>query len=264
MSQNNANRRTHQRVHRDSKHIGSVEAALWRPTTTVEAARAIEAARRYELTHKKKGRRNGPLGGIGLEVYRALWSVVDYSTGRLEPSLEWLMQKTGRCRDAVVTALKRLKRCGFVTWVRRFAYTKGLVRYTHFLEDQAAAAKAEKLGLPKPGRSVPPIAQVTNAYSLAVPADAEAMLPGQTPRTDARASTPADYRLALAQQRERERVAEWAASRPYRADRYTGAPPLSRALKTLNVLLANSESATPEETRPRYLLRDAPYGAGAS
>lgn len=246
MNQSSTARRTFQQVHRDSKPIGSVEAELWRPSDSDQAGRALEAARLYEISHKRKGRRNGPLGGVGLEVLRALWSVVDYSTGRLEPSLEWIMEKTGRCRDAVVTALKRLAFCGFVRWMRRFEYT--------------GAA-----GVRGPG-----VKQVSNAYALDLPADAAALVEGDGPaRIEARGASPADYRMTIAQLEHRQRVAAAAAVRPYRADHYRDTavylaktPLRTKELESLDFLLAESESVTPFESRPQNLLSDAPSGAG--
>lgn len=231
MNQTNASRRTFQQVHRDSKRLGSVEAALWQPTDMGVRDRALEGARLYELAHKRKGRRNGPIGHVGLEVLRALWNVVDFSTGRLEPSLLWLMDVTGRCRDAVVTALKRLNRCGFVRWVRRFEYT------------------GER------GYRTPGVKQVSNAYALDVPGDAAALVPAQSVRQEARSATPADYRLALAQAARRLGVALSAATLPYRADHYRDPTklPLPKALKRLNEMLAESESVAPDQTRSRYI-----------
>jgi hypothetical protein len=224
----NASRRTFQQVHRDSKPIGSVEAGLWKPTDMGARDRALEAARLYELAHKRKGRRNGPLGHVGLEVLRALWNVVDFSTGRLEPSLQWLMEVTGRCRDAVVTGLKRLARCGFVHWSRRFEYT------------------GER------GFRTPQVKQVPNAYALTVPEDAAALVPARVERAEARSATPADYRLTLAH---RLKVAMSAATRPYRADHYRDPSkmPLSKSLKRLGEMLAESESVMPDQTRRRYI-----------
>lgn len=231
MSQNNASRQTFQQVHRDSKAIGTIEAALWQPTDMAVRDRALEGARLYELAHKRKGRRNGPIGHVGLEVLRALWNVVDFSTGRLEPSLQWLMEVTGRCRDAVVTALKRLARCGFVRWIRRFEYT------------------GER------GYRTPGVKQVSNAYALDVPGDAAALVPAQRARQEARSATPADYRLALAQAAQRLGIAFSASTRPYRADHYRHPEklPLSKSLKRLGEMLAESESVAPDQTRRRYI-----------
>jgi hypothetical protein len=245
MNPNNASRRTFQEVHRDSKPIGSVEAELWKPTDMGVAQDALEAARLYEKAHKQKGRRNGPLGSVGLEVLHALWSVVDYATGRLEPSIEWLMAVTRRCRDAIVTALKRLAFCGFVKWVRRFAYTG------------------------QTGVRGPQVRQVTNAYALSTPADAAALTAAAEagpPRLEARGCSLDDLRLAIARGVLFSATAVAAATRNYRQYHYRDADDVrgfSKALKSLILREAERESVTPFESRSKDSLRDAPKGAGA-
>lgn len=242
MNQTNAARRTFQEVHRDSKLIGSVEAELWKPTNMKAAQDALEAARLFELAHKQKGRRNGPIGHVGLEILNALWSVVDYSTGRLEPSLEWLMTVTRRSRDAVVTALKRLAFCGFVKWARRFTYT-----------GQAGARG-------------PQVRQVTNAYALSTPDHAAALASVERPgRIEARGSSLDDLRLAIARGTLFSSQATAAATRNYRQYHYRNPDDsrgFTKALKTLLLREEERESVTPDESRSRSLLRDAPPGAG--
>jgi hypothetical protein len=41
--------------------------------------------------------------------------------GRLDPSVETLAHRTGKCASAVELGLKRLRALGFLTWVRRIA-----------------------------------------------------------------------------------------------------------------------------------------------
>jgi hypothetical protein len=242
MSQITAPRRTFQEVHRDSKPIGTVEAELWKPTDMKAAQDALEAARLYELAHKKKGRRNGPIGHVGLEILHALWSVVDYSTGRLEPSLDWLMTVTRRSRDAVVTALKRLAFCGFVKWARRFTYT-----------GQA-------------GVRGPQVRQVTNAYALSTPTHAAALAAVERPgRIEARGSSLDDLRLAIARGTLFSSQASAAAARNYRQYHYRDPDDFrgfSKALKTLLLREEERESVTPDESRSRIYLEAAPNGAG--
>lgn len=143
-----AARRTLQKVRRDSKPVGSIEGDLWRPTDKRSMRLALRAAERYDRAHKIKGRRNGPLGHVGLEVYRALWSRIRFTDGCLCPSLEWIMQATRRSKAAVVGALKRLKALGFVAWRRRLEYTGGR------------------------GVRGPQVQQATNAYALGSPQEA--------------------------------------------------------------------------------------------
>jgi hypothetical protein len=149
-----ADRRTFQAVRRDSKPVGRCEADIWKPTDKRQARQALKAAERFEVKHKPKGRRNGPLGHVGLEVYRVLWSRIRYADGCLCPSIEWIMKACARSRGAVVAALQRLKAAGFLKWVRRFEYTGG----------------------PRGVRG-PQVRQATNAYALGLPGAALALLP---------------------------------------------------------------------------------------
>lgn len=141
----NVARRTFQKVRRDSKPVGSIEGDLWRPTDKRAMRLALRAAERYDRANKIKGRRNGPLGHVGLEVYRALWSRIRFSDGCLCPSLDWIMKATRRSKAAVVGALKRLRALGFVAWRRRLEYTGGR------------------------GVRGPQVHQATNAYALGSP-----------------------------------------------------------------------------------------------
>jgi len=70
---------------------------------------------------------------------------VNYRTGRLEPSIDYLMRKLKRSRDAVMRALARLRQHGFADWLRRF----------------------ERVERDGPG---PRMRQVSNAYRIALPA----------------------------------------------------------------------------------------------
>lgn len=158
----NQGRRTFQKVRRNSLPVGQCERDLWRPTDSRQMRQALKGAERYDRAHKPKGKRNGPLGHVGLEVYRALWSAVRFADGCLCPSLEWIMRACRRSRGAVVAALKRLKAKGFLRWQRRLDYTGG-----------------------PPGVRGPQVKQATNAYALGLPGGAVALL-------DAPAPPPAD------------------------------------------------------------------------
>jgi DNA-binding transcriptional MocR family regulator len=112
----------------------------------------MTAAERYDRAGKLKGARNGPLGAIGLEVLRELLRLIDYRTGRLEPSIETLMTRLKRSKDAVVRALKALRACGFVDWLRRYVPAN-------------AGAKG------------PQLHQTSNAYRLSLPPEAAELVP---------------------------------------------------------------------------------------
>lgn len=148
-------RRTFQPVRHSSAPVGTREAEIWRPMTKLQMGQALKAAARFDVLHKAKGERNGPLGHVGLEVYRALWSRVRFSDGRLDPSIMWLMKACGRSRSAIVSALRRLRSCGFLKWIRRLTYTGG-----------------------PPGERGPQVQQATNAYALDLPADAGRLIAG--------------------------------------------------------------------------------------
>ena len=146
-------RRTLQPVRRNSRLAGE-EGRFWRRYSNREMGPALKAAERYDLVHKKKGERNGPLGHIGLQVFRALWGRVRFQDGRLDPSIDWLMRRCRRSKDAIVRALAALRDHGFVSWLRRFVLADG---------DQI-------------GRRGPQVKQTSNAYALAVPDKAAALV----------------------------------------------------------------------------------------
>lgn len=111
--------RTFQPVRRNSYHRGDRENRVWRPFDKKRKGAIMRAAEAFDRKHKQPGKRNGPLGHIGIEVMRRMLQIVDHRSGRLEPSIDYLMRSTGRCRDAIVQALKRLKAHGFIDWIRR-------------------------------------------------------------------------------------------------------------------------------------------------
>jgi len=140
------------RVRRDSFLKGSCEARFWRPVSKRQMGPAMVAAEGYDRQHKQPGKRNGPLGHVGLEVLRALYRIVCHRSGRLEPSIDYLVGKLRRSRDAIVRALKALKDHGFLDWIRR---TEPIF-------------EAEGAG--------PRIRQVSNAYRLCIPAFARVIV----------------------------------------------------------------------------------------
>ena len=140
------------RVRRDSFLKGSCEARFWRPVSKRQMGPAMVAAEGYDRQHKQPGKRNGPLGHVGLEVLRALYRIVCHRSGRLEPSIDYLMGKLRRSRDAIVRALKALKDHGFLDWIRR----------TEPIFEAVGAG--------------PRIRQVSNAYRLCIPAFARVIV----------------------------------------------------------------------------------------
>lgn len=143
-------RRTSEPVRRHSRAAGR-EGVFWRSISRQEARQIVLAARRYELAGRQFGQRNGPLGGVALEVLDFLANLVDYRSGRLDPSLEFLMRRLKRSKDAIVTALKALREHGFLDWLRRYVPTGNK------------------------GRG-PQVQQTSNAYRLFLPPAAKRLL----------------------------------------------------------------------------------------
>jgi Helix-turn-helix domain len=83
-------------------------------------ASLIFLAERLERRTKGKGRKNGALGAIGLDVLRALlFRFADKRTGLCFPSYLTLQALTGRCRAAIAAALTRLEHAGLIKITRR-------------------------------------------------------------------------------------------------------------------------------------------------
>ena len=130
-------------VRRHSHFKGRSEGRIWRPTNRQETQKILMAAKRYELAERQKGARSGPLGSVAIEVLELFVNLVDFRTGRLEPSLDTIMGKVRRSRDAVVRALKALRAHGFLDWLRRYE--------------------------PTGNESGPQVQQASNAYRLSLP-----------------------------------------------------------------------------------------------
>jgi hypothetical protein len=138
-------------VRRQSRAAGRCEGVFWRRTDRQEVRRIVMAARRYELATRQPGARSGALGSIALEIIELFANLVDFRTGRLEPSLDTLMRMLKRSRDAISRALKALRAHGFLDWLRRYVPTGN------------------------EGRG-PQVQQTSNAYRLSLPARALRLL----------------------------------------------------------------------------------------
>lgn len=150
-------RRTGQPVWRNSYYEG-IEERIWRPFADgtvrggkrlagalVAAARRIERQTRSERKKATPGTKRGVLGQTGIDVLEALLEIVDFATGRLEPAIATIAERTGYCYSAVHAALCRLREHGFLHWVRR----------------------SKPVENPQPGGQQ--VEQITNAYLLLVP-----------------------------------------------------------------------------------------------
>ncbi len=88
---------------------------------------------------------------MAIELLELFANLVNFRTGRLDPSIETLMRYLRRSRDAIVRALKALRQHGFLDWLRRYIPTGNQ------------------------GRG-PQVQQTSNAYRLSLPARALRLL----------------------------------------------------------------------------------------
>lgn len=152
-------RRTGQPVRRNSYIAGRERGVFWRGIEREDLRKILQAAKRYELANRSAGQRSGPLGSVALEVLELFCNMVNRKTGQLDPSIDTLMQKLKRSRDAIARALKALRAHGFLDWLRRYVPTGNEGRgpqvqqtsnaYRLFLP-AAAARLLGRLGLPVP------------------------------------------------------------------------------------------------------------------
>lgn len=213
-------------VRKHSRAAGRCEGVFWRRTDRQEVRKIVLAARRYELAGKQPGSRNGPLGGVAIELIELLANLVNFRTGRLDPSIDFLMLKLRRSRDAIVRAQKALRAHGFLDWLRRYVPTGN------------------------EGRG-PQVQQTSNAYRLSLPARAKQFLGrfGMTP-------PPPDDHV----QAEAERAAEMEAHRAnLPMDELAlfdvGDNPLGQALARLARSMKQRESARRTES-PSSFIKD--------
>lgn len=213
-------------VRRQSRAAGRCEGVFWRRTDRKQVSQIVLAARRYELANKKPGNRNGPLGGVAIELVELFANMVNFRTGQLDPSIETLMRHLRRSRDAIVRALKALRDHGFLDWLRRYVPTGN------------------------EGRG-PQVQQTSNAYRLSLPQRAMQFLGrwGEAP------PPPDDHTQA-----EAERVAEMAAHRASLpmdelALFEVGDNPLGQALANLARSMKLRESARQTES-PSSSIKD--------
>jgi len=115
-------RRTHQPVRRNSRHAGRDEGIFWKATSRGEVREIVLAARKYDRAGRVKGGRR-PLGGVALEILDLMANLVRFKTGRLDPSIDYLMEKLGRSRAGIVRGLAALRAHGFLDWLRRYIPT---------------------------------------------------------------------------------------------------------------------------------------------
>jgi hypothetical protein len=76
-------------------------------------------AEAVERRTKAKGRKNGALGQIGMQVLRALLGFANKATGLCYPSYFALQLATGLSRGGIRAALRRLETAGIISVTRR-------------------------------------------------------------------------------------------------------------------------------------------------
>ena len=136
-------------VRRHSHIRGRSEGRIWRPTTRRDVQAILRAAEIYnEAGLRQKGERSGPLGSVALDVLRLFVNLIDFRTGRLEPSITTIMDRLGRSRDTIVRALKNLRAHGFIDWLRRYEPTGNEGRGPQVQQ----ASNAYRLSLPEKAR----------------------------------------------------------------------------------------------------------------
>ena len=115
--------RTFQEVRRNSPHAGEREERLWRQFNLFsrdDHNAIMSAAELVEHNTKRKGKRNGAIGYVGLAVLRYLLRLRGCRHGgRLDPRLQTIADAVRYSRSAVCRALARLKLAGFIDWLRR-------------------------------------------------------------------------------------------------------------------------------------------------
>ncbi len=128
----------------DSVPVGIVEHRIWKPFGELALAltpgqqllavaprptkkdgwnfvdAVLKAARQFDHDGKNPGDRMGPLGPSGIKVLETLlFTFADFTTGRIEPALASIAEQAKLARATVSAALKRLKKAGFLSWIRR-------------------------------------------------------------------------------------------------------------------------------------------------
>lgn len=116
-------------VRRDSYDVDDPRAQVFRPIGDGTIAGGlgwvedlVKLAKEFDaLTRRDSDRGRGHLTPYGVAVLEALvhGNQLNFRTGRLEPAIAWIEKVTGFARKTVVDALARLKRHGFLDWVRR-------------------------------------------------------------------------------------------------------------------------------------------------
>ena len=119
------------RVRRASYDVDDRRAQVFRPINGGSRVAGLQwrdallkTAEEYDLVGKQQGRW-APLGEFARRVLKELLALVDFKTGRLDPSYRRLMERTGFARSTIASALRRLRIHGWLDWVRRTRVVDG-------------------------------------------------------------------------------------------------------------------------------------------
>ncbi|MFT8737231.1 MAG: helix-turn-helix domain-containing protein [Zymomonas mobilis] len=105
-------RRTPDPVHRDSYDVGEREHSVWKPVNPNEIGAYLEAVDQYSI-------KTGKVSGKAVRLLKMMFRMVDFKTGRLEPTLDTICEWVGYSRATIVRLLNQLKDNGFLRWIRR-------------------------------------------------------------------------------------------------------------------------------------------------
>lgn len=102
--------RNHEKVFGDGARIALDREAMVR-------IRAF--ARTYAARHRQRGQHGGPLSHACMQVFEALLSFVNRTTGACYPSYEAIAKRANCARSTVAEALKALELAGVLGWQQR-------------------------------------------------------------------------------------------------------------------------------------------------
>jgi len=145
---------TGRRARANAIMVGQQPAHPWSRHDRRARVAILRKAEDLELRTKPRGKTEGCLGHVGLEVLKCLlFQFLSYDTGQCDPSYIAIMKKTKRSRGAVTRALRRLEAVGFLLITRRMARVP------------------EKSICPVTGRTriTTVLRQITNAYVIQIP-----------------------------------------------------------------------------------------------
>jgi hypothetical protein len=117
-------------VHRHTRTMRGREGGFFVPISRRNATRVIQSAEKYDQLARwghRRGRTRkkiGHLGHVAIAVLRALlFRFQDFRTGQIDPAVETIAHHLGHSRSAVHDALNRLRKHGFLAWLRRYVET---------------------------------------------------------------------------------------------------------------------------------------------